>query len=65
MYHHMSLQVVQSVKLATADLAIELLIRIMIFLVHTQVSYMVEGLLTYVTGIFALVIRHVRFFVFR
>lgn len=59
MYHHVSLQIVQSVKLATADLAIEFLIRIVILLVHTQVSYMMEGLLTYVTCILALFIRHV------
>lgn len=64
MYQHVSLQIVQPVELATAHFTIEFLVGIVVLLVHTQVGYVVEGLLTYVARVFALLIRHMRLFVF-
>jgi len=58
MYQHMSLQIVQSIELATTYLALEFFVWIMMLLMHTQVSYVMEGFLTYITCVLALLVRH-------
>lgn len=65
MHHHVTLQIVQPIKFPTTHLAVEFLVRVVILLVHIEISSLEEGLVTNVARVSPLVARQMRLFVFR